>query len=86
MPMMSRPDTFLPVARRKITADKDTYLFIKLDVDDFYNGSGDDDELLEEVYFKWSNVRGSNFDIRFGKGELAYGQDKDVVRSWYNGQ
>ncbi|MBN2714095.1 MAG: hypothetical protein JXR97_16875 [Planctomycetes bacterium] len=63
----------------KVSASKDAYLYITLDLDDMWNQTADQDDLLEECYFMWTNVRGSAFDVRLGKGELAYGLDKDVV-------
>lgn len=63
----------------KISAGSNAYLFIRLDLDDFWDSTVNQDDLLEEVYFRWNQVRGSNWDLRFGKGELPYGQDKDVL-------
>jgi hypothetical protein len=60
-------------------ADCNTYLWMKLDLDDLENGVANNDDILEELYFKWMNIRGWNLDMRLGKGELPYGQDKDVV-------
>ncbi|MBN2711069.1 MAG: hypothetical protein JXR97_01345, partial [Planctomycetes bacterium] len=60
----------------KINASADTFLYIKLDIDDMWNQTADQDDLLEEVYFQWNKVRGSNFDLVFGKKGIDYGMDK----------
>ncbi len=69
--------------RFKIASSPTSYLYIKLDLDDFWNDEGQDqwpdqDDLLEECKFVWKNIRGSNFSLIFGKGEAPYGQDKTI--------
>jgi len=67
--------------RFKIDASPDTYLYIKLDLDDFWANDGgtiNQDDLLEEVRYVWNHVRGSNWGLVFGKGEVPYGQDKTL--------
>ena len=59
----------------KIDASKNSYLMIKLDIDDFSDAALSSDDLLEEVYYMWKNVRGSNWDLAFGKKEVCFGQD-----------
>ncbi len=71
----------------KINASRNTYLRIKLDVDDFWNeGRANQDDLLEEVYFMWQNVRGSTWNLKFGKAEIPYGLDKDpaITKSYHH--
>lgn len=79
----------------EIAASKDSFLYIKLDLDDFWsdstnapaNNAVQQDDLLEEVYFRWNNVRCSNWDIVFGKKVVDYGQDKfvGVMPSFHDG-
>ncbi|MFH0912018.1 MAG: hypothetical protein V1918_11005 [Planctomycetota bacterium] len=54
----------------------DTYLFMKLDLDD---ASTDEQGLVEELQFVWQNVRGSKWTLVFGKDEVWFGQDKDML-------
>ncbi len=61
----------------RVDAGADTYLFMKLDLDD----TGSDGDLIEEVNFVWENVRGSNWTMLFGKHEIAYGQLKNNLCS-----
>lgn len=61
----------------RVDAGTDTYLFIKLDLDD----TGADGDLTEEIQFVWENVRGSNWSLVFGKDEVPFGQDKDMLVS-----
>jgi hypothetical protein len=51
----------------------DVTLTVKLDVED----SGDDGDLIEEAYVRWSRVGGptSPFEIAFGRKEIKAGQD-----------
>jgi len=63
----------------KVSASKDTYLYLKLDLDDMWTRDGgavNQDDLLEECYFMWKAIRGSAFDLRFrqGRGPLWPGQ------------
>jgi hypothetical protein len=63
----------------KVAASKDTYLNIKLDLEDFSDADVDQDDLLEELYFVWKNVMGSDLQLAFGKKEVkAFGQDETV--------
>lgn len=64
----------------KMNASADTFLKVKLDLDDFWDSSldGQGDDLLKEVYFRWNKVRCSNFDIVFGKKSVDYGMNKNV--------
>ncbi|MBN2711074.1 MAG: hypothetical protein JXR97_01370, partial [Planctomycetes bacterium] len=62
----------------QINASADTFLYIKLDLDDMWDQAAGQDDLLQEVYFQWNKVRGSNFDVVFGKKSLDYGMDKYV--------
>ncbi|MBN2714096.1 MAG: hypothetical protein JXR97_16880 [Planctomycetes bacterium] len=62
-----------------IAATKDTGLKIMLDPDDFWDEDPDQDDLLEEVYFYWKNIRGSNWGVNLGKKELCFGQDFDKL-------
>ena len=59
----------------KVDATADASLFIKLDLDDFSDAAIDEREFLEEVYFTWKNVRGSNFTTILGKKEAPFGLD-----------
>lgn len=71
----------------RVAASKDSFLHIKLDLDDFWNaGTVNQDDLLEECYFMWKNVRRSNWSLRFGKGETPYGLDKDpaITKSYHH--
>jgi len=63
----------------KISASKDTFLKIKLDTDDFWNSKAGQDDLLEECYFMWNSVMGSDFGLWFGKKELPFGYDQRVL-------
>ncbi len=63
-----------------IAASKDMGLYIKLDLDDFWNeGNVQQDDLLEEVYFYWKNIGGRPFQMNFGKKEVPFGMDQTVV-------
>ncbi len=72
--------------RFKIEASANTYLYVKLDLDDFWDQTTNQDDLLEEVKFVWNNVRQSNWGLVFGKGEVPYGQDKSlgVIQSYHH--
>jgi len=59
-------------------ANESTALVLKLDLDDSWNETQDQDDLLEEVYFQWTGVRGSQWDLAFGKKAVSYGMDKWV--------
>lgn len=63
----------------QVNASKDTYLYLGLDLDDFWNSAANQDDLLREVYFMWKNVRGSAFDVWFGKKELPFAMNKDPL-------
>lgn len=52
-------------------ATKDTYLHIKLDLED-------DGEQMEECYFVWKSLMGSDFGLKLGKKEIEFGMDKSV--------
>lgn len=75
--------------RFKVAASKDSFLYIKLDLDDAWyddrlDGDSDQDDLLEECQYVFKNIKGSPFDFIFGKGEVPYGQDKTlgVIQSY----
>ena len=75
--------------RFKIEASPDAYLYIKLDLDDFWNNDAaavEQDDLLEEVRFVWNHIRGSNWGMIFGKGEVPYGQDRTlgIIQSYHH--
>lgn len=77
--------------RFKVAASADRYLFIKLDLDDRWyddrlDNIYDQDDLLEEVRFVWKHIRGSDWGIVFGKGEVPYGQDKTlgIIQSYHH--
>jgi hypothetical protein len=55
----------------RVDAGPDAYLNMKLDLED----ANDTDDLVEEVYFHWSKIRGSNWSVRLGKQEMPFGQD-----------
>ncbi|MCX7935789.1 MAG: hypothetical protein N3A66_11100, partial [Planctomycetota bacterium] len=66
----------------QVNASKDVFLFLRLDLDDFWTDDGltpRQDDLLEEVYFMWKNVRGLPWDIWFGKKEAPFGMNKDPL-------
>ncbi len=66
----------------QVNASKDVFLFLRLDLDDFWtddNAFTRQDDLLEEVYFMWKNVRGLPWDIWFGKKEAPFGMNKDPL-------
>jgi hypothetical protein len=62
-----------------VAASKDMGLMLLLDLDDAWNQTTDQDDLLEECYFYWKNVGGSNVQLNFGKKEVPFGQDKRVA-------
>ena len=77
--------------RFKVSSGANTFLYIKLDLDDSWDsaldGAGlDQDDLLEEVKFVWNNVRNSGWGFVFGKGEVPYGQDKTlgIIQSFHH--
>ena len=60
----------------RVDAGTDSYLFINFDM------TGDTgDEVCAEVIFVWENVRGSNWDLVFGKTQMPFGQGKDNMLS-----
>jgi len=62
-----------------VAASKDMGLRILLDLDDMWDeGAVDQDDLLEECYFYWKHVGGSNWQLNFGKKEVPFGMDKNV--------
>lgn len=67
----------------KVAANACMGLVLKLDVDDAWDapdGAGiDQDDFLEEVYFYFKNVMQSPWGINFGKKEVPFGQDKDLL-------
>lgn len=58
-------------------ATEDAKLRIKLDLEDSFNGP-DNDDLLEEVYFSWTNIACSGLGVAIGKKEVNFGQDKSI--------
>jgi len=63
-----------------VAASKDMGLMLLLDLDDDWDEDAvDQDDLLEECYFYWKNVGGSNVQLNFGKKEVPFGQDKRVA-------
>lgn len=67
--------------RVRVDMTSNAYAFMKLDLDDFLFDDGqtkDGTDLLEEVYFKWSNINGSSWDTQLGKFEMPFGLDKSV--------
>jgi hypothetical protein len=81
------PGTYGAYLDFKIDATPDSFLYIKLDLDDFWNSAADQDDLLEEAYFRFNNVMKAPVDIVFGKKILDYGQDKftGIVNSFNDG-
>ncbi len=72
---------FYPEASLKfdVAASKDMGVYLKLDLEDFWDAGAAQDDLLEECYFYWKHVGGSNWQLNFGKKEVkAFGQDKAV--------
>lgn len=63
----------------KFAASADSYLMLKLDIDDTHNSRLKQYDFFEEVYFRWQHLRGSNWGVRFGKMEIPFGQDKDIL-------
>ena len=66
----------------QVNASKDVFLFLRLDLDDFWTDDANNveqDDFLEEVYFMWKNVRGLPWDIWFGKKEAPFGMNKDPL-------
>ncbi len=72
--------------RFKIDASPDMYLYIKLDLDDSWDATANQDDLLEECKFVWNHIRESNWGLVFGKGEVPYGQDKTLgaIQSYHH--
>ncbi len=77
--------------RFKISGGQNQYLLIKLDLDDSwdddrFDGVADQDDLLEECKFVWEHIRGTNWGMVFGKGEVPYGQDKTlgIIQSYHH--
>jgi len=72
--------------RFKVEASANAYLYIKLDLDDAWNENADQDDLVEECKFVWTNIRQSNWGLVFGKGEVPYGQDKTLgaIQSYHH--
>lgn len=78
-------------------ATEDAKLRIKLDLEDAFDGPNNND-LLEEVYFTWSNILCSGFNASIGKKAVVFGQgrsigyfdtlsygDSALFQSWYTG-
>ncbi len=60
----------------RIEASADTFLHLSLNLSDFWDEAANQDDLLQEAYFLWTNVRGTNWDLLFGKKEwVDYGMD-----------
>jgi len=57
----------------RVDMTADAFLFIKLDLDDFKTGGGNDGDLLEEVNFTWKNVNGSGWTTKIGKMKMPFG-------------
>jgi hypothetical protein len=72
--------------RFRVEASANSYLYLKLDLDDFRDAAVGETDLLEEVKYVWNNVRGSNWGLVFGKGEVPYGQDKTlgIIQSYHH--
>ncbi len=71
-------DAYLSFA---IKASRDMSLNILLDLDDMWERDGggvEQDDLLEECYFLWQNIRGSGLNLAFGKKGVDYGMDDCV--------
>jgi len=66
----------------KVSACKDAFLYMRLDLDDMWgrdNGNVAQDDLLDQVYFMWENVKCSNIDIWFGKKDIPFAMNKDPL-------
>lgn len=64
----------------RVDMTADTFLFIKLDLDDLNDSSiNGGNDLLEEVNITWKNVRGSNWTVILGKDEMPFGSDVDYL-------
>lgn len=70
---------------------QDAHLYIKLDLDDEWedenlDGVLDQDDILEEVKFVWEDIKNSGVGFVFGKGEVAYGQDRTlgIIQSYHH--
>ena len=67
----------------KIEANSNMGAVIKLDIDDAWDepdlGELDQDDFLEEMYFYFKKVMDSNWGVKFGKKEVPFGTDKDVL-------
>lgn len=67
----------------KAYATEDDFVNVKLDLEDFFDGSaGTGDDLLEELYFQWNKIGGKPFGLLFGKHEVAFGLDKGLYRNF----
>ena len=62
-----------------IAATKDMGAIMYLAFYDFWDQAVAQDDLLEECYFYFKNIRGSAFGVNFGKKEAPFGQDKDPI-------
>jgi hypothetical protein len=65
---------FCPALTLEAKATEDTRVYFKLDLDD----TATDGDLVEEAYFEWKHVAGSNWKIWLGKDEVEFGQDKSI--------
>lgn len=59
----------------KINAADNMYFMVTLELNNDENGSGD---ILQNLYFAWEGVRGSNWDLYVGEKAVDYGMDKYV--------
>ncbi len=65
---------FSPSLKIEAKATEDTKVYFKLDLDD----TGSDGDLVEEAYFEWKHVAGTNWKIWFGKDEIEFGIDESI--------
>ncbi len=67
------------VLKFEIAASKNMSLNLTLELDDAWNETTNQDDLLDDVYFLWTSVGGKNIDLLFGKKRFVdYGLDKFV--------
>jgi len=68
----------------KINAADNMYFMITLELNNDENGSGD---ILENLYFAWEGVKGSNWDLYVGEKAIDYGMNKSVgiMKSFHDG-
>ncbi len=74
---------FCPALTLEAKATEDTRVYFKLDLDD----TATDGDLVEEAFFEWKHVAGSNWKIWLGKDEVEFGQDKSIgfFNTWAHG-